>query len=215
MNPRFQAKNGPFSGRQSTAGAHLRYRWLMRPVVKKVVNFARRLGAYTGNFGEVPRGGTLDRFQCAKVLQERALAGRANAGNLLQPGLTQVFLAAGPVRPDGEAVRLITQPLDEVEHRITRLEHERLAPRHMEGLPPGITVGPLGNTHEGYVSKTKRSERFLRSGELAAPAIDNHEIGPGGVGFLIAFNICQTRVGLLALVWLRYPLPLRERVPER
>src|SRR5262245_3914058 len=110
----------------------------MRPVVKKVVNFASDLGTHTRNFGKVRCRGTRNRFQRPEVLQKRALAGRADAGDLLQPGLAQVLLAAGPVRPDREAMRLVAHALDEIEHRIARLEHEWLASRHMEGLPTGI-----------------------------------------------------------------------------
>src|SRR5439155_18754591 len=125
---------------------------------------------------------------------------------------TQVLLAAGPVRPDREAMRLVAQPLDEVEHRIARLEHEGRTPRHMEGLPSGVAVGSLGHTDKRYVSEAKRRKRLLRGGELAPSAVDDHEIRPGGFGSIRAFLTLDIR---LARHLLRYPLPLRERVPER
>src|SRR2546423_3562350 len=171
-------------GRFQTTGAHLRYRWLTRPVVKKVINFARRLGADAGNFGEIRLGRTFDGFQCAEVLQERALARRSDAGDFLQPGFAHILLAASPVRSYGKAVRLVAQPLHEVEHRVAWLEHERLAPGGVEGLPPGVAVGSLGYGDKGYIGEGKGRKRLLRGGELATPAVDDHEIGPGGFGVI-------------------------------
>src|SRR5215475_10341578 len=108
-------------------------------------------------------------------------------------------------------MRLITQALDEVEHRVARLEHEWLAPRHVEGLPPGVAVGALGNADKRYVGEAKCRERFPRGGELATSAVDDHEIGPGGFGFVHSLLALDIR---LVCHLLRYPLPLRERVPE-
>src|SRR4051812_49009849 len=53
--------------------------------VKKVVNFARSLRADAGDLGEIAGRGAFDGLERAEVLQQRALAGRANAGNFLQP----------------------------------------------------------------------------------------------------------------------------------
>ena len=72
--------------------------------------------------------------------------------------------------------------------------------------------GPLGHPDERYVCETKRRKRLGRGGELAAAAIDDHEVGPGGVGVVREFIAFDFR---LTLHLLRYPLPLRERVPER
>src|SRR5262249_7370515 len=91
--------------------AHMRYRVRYRgsigALMKKVVNFTRCFRAHAGNLGEVGLGSALDCLQRAKVLQERALAGRANARDFLQAGLAQVLLAAGAMRTDRKAMRLV------------------------------------------------------------------------------------------------------------
>ena len=45
------------------------------------------------------------------MAQQRALAGRADAGDFLQAGLADVLLAPRAVRADRETVRLVAQPL--------------------------------------------------------------------------------------------------------
>src|SRR5262245_56459899 len=192
--------------------AHMRYRSSTRAFVKKVVNFSCCLGAHAGNFGQIGGRSALDRLERPEMLQERALAGRPDAGDFLQPGLAQVLLAAGAMRANCESMRLVAQALDEVEHRIARLEHERVASGDMKCFPAGVAVGALGHTYKRYVGEAKCRKRLSRGGELAAAAIDDHEIGPGGFGIistLIAFDVCFT------CRLLRYPLPLRERVPEQ
>ena len=56
------------------------------------------------------------------MVQQGAFAGRADAGNFLQAALADVLLAAHAVRADGEPVRFVAQPLDELEQRIAWLE---------------------------------------------------------------------------------------------
>ena len=74
---------------------------------------------------QIGERGALDRLQRAEMMQQRALARRADAGDFLQAGLADVLLAARAVRADGEAMRLVAQPLDEIEHRIARRQLER------------------------------------------------------------------------------------------
>src|SRR5881409_1395863 len=126
LNP-IGPSNWAYSGADSSAGcsnfqakdgqADMRYHRSTGTFVKKVVNFSCGLGAHAGNFGEVGGRGALDRLERPEVLQQRALAGRANAGDFLQPGLAQVLLAAGAMRADRKPMRLVAQPLDEIEHR--------------------------------------------------------------------------------------------------
>src|SRR5262249_37144880 len=160
-------------------------------LVKKVVNFTRRFRAHAGNFGEVGLGGALDCLECAKVLQERALAGRPDARDLLQAGLAQVLFAPGAMRADRKTMRLVAQPLDAIEDRVARLEHERIAAGDVEGLPAGVTVGPFGHTHEWYVGEAKCRQRLGCSTELATATVDDHEIRPGRVALFIAFNVVR------------------------
>ena len=47
------------------------------------------------------------------------------------------------MRADGEAMRLVAQPLQEIQHRIARLEREGRLAGHEEALAAGVAVGPL------------------------------------------------------------------------
>src|SRR5258707_7478190 len=109
---------------------------LPRPLVEEVVDLARGLGADPGPLGEIGQRRALDRLERAEMVEQGALAGRADPRDLLQPRLADVAAAPDAVRADREAMRLVAQPLDEIERRIARLEVERLASRQGEGLHP-------------------------------------------------------------------------------
>src|SRR5712691_4176297 len=107
---------------------------LNRALVEEVVDLARGLGADAGHLGEIGQSCALDRLQRPEMVKQRPLAGRADAGNLLQPGLADVAPSPDAVRPYREAMRFVAQPLHEIEPGITRLELERLPPGQKEGL---------------------------------------------------------------------------------
>src|SRR6516164_2806595 len=114
---------------------------LPRALVEEVVDLARGLGADPGHLGEIGQRRALDRLERPEMVEQRAFAGRADAGDFLQSRLADVAAAPDPVRADGETMRLVAQPLDEIEHGIARLELERLASGQKEGLHPGVAVG--------------------------------------------------------------------------
>src|SRR5579862_1717398 len=118
---------------------------LSRPLVKKFVNPPRRFGTDAFDLHQVGDRGALDGFQRAEVMQQRAFARRSDAGDLLQAGLAHIAGATRPMRADGEAMGLVAQPLDEIEHRVARRQLERVAAREEEGFAPGVTVRPLGD----------------------------------------------------------------------
>ena len=151
----------------------------LRTFVEKVVDLAGGLGADAGHLGKIGQRGALDRLERSEMMEQRPLAGRADAGDFLQPGLADVAPAPDAVRSDRETMRLVALPLHEIEHGIARLELERLAARHEEGLQPGIAVRPLGDGEERQIGDAERRERLLRGGELPAAAVDDDEIGPG------------------------------------
>src|SRR5262249_29803796 len=123
-------------------------------------------------------GGAFDRLERPEVAQERPLAGRADARNLLQAGFANVAFPALPVRADREAMRLVPQPLDEIEHRVSRLEQEGLAPAHEEGLAPGVALRTLGDGDKRQIAKPELLERLAGGVELAEPAVDQHQVRP-------------------------------------
>src|SRR5262249_36199598 len=101
---------------------------LSRALVEEVVDFARGLGANPGHLGEIGQRRALDRLERPEIVEQCPLASRADAGDFLQPRLADVAPAPDAVGADREAMRLVAQPLDEIEHRIARLELERLPP---------------------------------------------------------------------------------------
>src|ERR1700722_20294159 len=80
--------------------------FLSRALVKKFVNPPRRFGADAFDLHQVGDRGALDGFERAEVMQQRPLARRSDAGDLLQAGLAHVARAARPVRADGETMSL-------------------------------------------------------------------------------------------------------------
>src|SRR5262249_11094623 len=97
---------------------------LPRALMEEVVDLARGLGADPGNLGEIGERGGLDCIGRPEMVEHRALAGRADAGDFLQPRLADIAPAPDAVRADREAMGLVPQPLDEIEHRVARLELE-------------------------------------------------------------------------------------------
>src|SRR3974377_955975 len=91
-----------------------------RTLMEKIVDFARGFGAYPRHFGEIRRCCALDRLESSEVMQERSLAGWANAWNFLQAGFAQPAPSPQSVRTDGESMRFVTQPLHEIQHGIAR-----------------------------------------------------------------------------------------------
>src|SRR6476659_7740220 len=118
---------------------------LARRLVEEIVNLARGLFVDARHLGKVRQRRPLDRLERAEVMQQRTLARRADAGDLLQPRLADVLLAPGAVRADGEAMRLVAQPLNEIEQRISRWQLYRRLAGQIERFVAGIAVGSLGD----------------------------------------------------------------------
>src|SRR5258708_31665346 len=118
---------------------------LPRPLVEEVVDLARGLGAEPGYLGEIGQRRALDRLERAEMVEQGALAGRADARDLLQSRLADVAAAPDAVRADREAMRLVAQPLDEIERRIARLALERLSSGQGESPHPRRPAPALGH----------------------------------------------------------------------
>ena len=93
--------------------------------MEKIEDLAGAFGADARNHAEIGDRGALDLLQRSEMVQQRALARRADARNFLQTGLADVLLAQLAMRADDEAMRLVAQPLDEIEHGVARLELDR------------------------------------------------------------------------------------------
>src|SRR5437899_10222473 len=82
------------------------------------------------------------------------------------------------MRADHETMRLVAQPLDEIQYRIARFELDGFAVRHEQGLPPGIAVRAFGHGHQGDLGKSQTLENLPDGIELATAAVDDDEVGP-------------------------------------
>src|SRR5262245_8751067 len=151
---------------------------LSRALVEEVVDFARGLGADPGHLGEISQRRALDRLERPEMVEQGALASRADAGDFLQPRLADVAPAPDAMGADREAMRLVAQPLDEIEHRIARLELERLPSGQEEGLHARVPIRAFGDRNERHIDDAEPPQRLLRRGQLSAAAVDNDEIGP-------------------------------------
>src|SRR5262245_40205940 len=87
-------------------------------------------------------------------------------------------------------MRLVAQPLDEIQHGVARLELDRLAIRHEQGFPPGIAVGALGDRHQRYLGQSEAYENLPDGVELAAAAIDDDEIRPLRKRIIVGLQLC-------------------------
>jgi hypothetical protein len=105
------------------------------PRLEKGVDGPRGRGVDPGRLHQILKPGALDRLHGAEVVKERALARRADAGNLIERVSDQFALALGAVRPDREAMRLVPQALDEVERRVARRQPEGRLSGLEEGFP--------------------------------------------------------------------------------
>ena len=91
------------------------------------------------------------------------------------------------MRADGEPVRLVAQPLQVVQHRIAGLQRKLPAAGQVEVLAAGVAVRALGDGHQGHVLHPQLAGHLQHGVELAAAAVDQHQVRPvaaGAVGIL-------------------------------
>ena len=114
----------------------------------------------------------------AEVHQQRALAARADAGDLVERAGGEALGALGAVRADREAVGLVAEALQvEEQGRIGR-EADFAAARQVEGLAAGIAVRALGDADHGHVVDARFLQHRADRRELALAAVDQQQIRP-------------------------------------
>ena len=72
-----------------------------------------------------------------EMVQQSALAGGANAGDLVDLALPDGLRTPGAVGRDGEAVRLVAQSLEEIQNRVAWRQLERFGAVGVEPLAAG------------------------------------------------------------------------------
>src|SRR5690349_16361630 len=117
--------------------------------MKMVVDQLGHLFRNAVDLDQILDRGAADRLGGAEMQKQRALAAGADAGDLVERALDHLLLAAGAMRADGEAMDLVAQPLDEIEHRIAHRQRKRVLAPDKEALAAGVAVLALGDADRG------------------------------------------------------------------
>src|SRR5437660_9050587 len=116
--------------------------------VKKIIDQPCGCCVYSRDFREIGQGRARNRLGGAESVEEGPLARRADPLDFVERALGELLFAARPMGSDRESMRLVAQPLHEIERRISRRQPERLLAGHEETLPPGDAVRALGDRHD-------------------------------------------------------------------
>ncbi len=93
-----------------------------------------------------------------------------------------------PVGADREAVRLVAEPLDEIEHGVPAFERKGPRADPVELFLAQIAVDAFGDAHHGDVLDAKLGHDLMHSRDLPLAAVDQEEIRPSAslpVGILL------------------------------
>src|SRR5882762_246219 len=117
-----------------------------------------------------------DALQPAETREQLLAAFGADPGYALQRRGRAPLGASRPVPGDGETVRLVANPLDQVQSGVVRgKRHHALA--HPQLLEAGLSFRALCDAHERNVGEADFRERFSRRAHLSLAAIDENQVG--------------------------------------
>src|SRR5258708_10212660 len=123
-----------------------------------VINFFGDGFADAGDLFEVLQPGPRHRLAGAEMHEQSLLPPRADPRDLVERRGGDCGTAARPMAADREAVRLVAQPLQKVEHRVARLELAGLPSVHEESLAAGGAVRPLSDRPQRAVDDSERGD---------------------------------------------------------
>src|SRR5262245_53889577 len=109
-------------------------------IVEESVNTLGHFGGNPLHGLEIVDAGARDGFGRSEMLQERALAGRADTLDLVERIDAERLGALCTMCANGEAVRFVAQALDEIQNGVARLEHERGAAGEVEMLAARVAI---------------------------------------------------------------------------
>ena len=131
--------------------------------------------AKTRQRGNLVNGSLPDPPDGAEAPQQSLAPGRTEAGNLIELTFCQRLRSLRPVIGDGEPVRLVAYPLQQVQ----ALAGARHDDRGIVAGQPDL-LEPLGEAAHGDIVDAEFVERLLRRRRLGGPTVHDHE--PGRVG---------------------------------
>src|SRR5262245_45639115 len=108
-----------------------------------VINLFRDSFAYAGDALEFAESSAGHRSCRTEMVQQRPLTTSSDPSDFVKRRSPQGLCPLGAMSADRKTMCLVTQPLQEVENRIARVERERRSARHKEALTPGIAVRAL------------------------------------------------------------------------
>mmetsp|Transcript_22569 Transcript_22569/g.36802 ORF Transcript_22569/g.36802 Transcript_22569/m.36802 type:complete len:271 (+) Transcript_22569:1480-2292(+) len=127
---------------------------------------------------EVRQIGPRHRLGRAEMRQERPLARRTHARDVIERIGHVGFGPFGPVCPDGKAMRLVPQPLHKVKHRIVMSQSKGAFAHTVEFFFARVPVNTLGNAHHRDILDPMFAHDLRHRRHLPCPAIDQQQIGP-------------------------------------
>src|SRR5438105_5819100 len=108
--------------------------------VEKIIDQPCGCCVYSRDFREIGEGRAGNRLGGAESVEQGPLARRADPLDFVERAFGELLFAARPMGSDRETMRLVAQPLHEIQRRIARRQLERLLAGHKETLPPGVAV---------------------------------------------------------------------------
>ena len=142
-------------------------------LMKVAINFLGNRSADTVDSLKIRQSRARNALRGAEMKQQRLLAFCPNAGNLIEWGGRHRLRPPRPMAANGKAVRFIPKALQEIEHGITGLQHDRGPTDTIEVFASGITLRSLSNPQQVDVIDPEVGEYFLGNRKLAATAIDD------------------------------------------
>ena len=133
------------------------------------------LGPMPGTRGDLVDVGRAQLPERAEVLEQRLAAHLAQPGDVVEEALDHRLRPAAAVVGDGEAVRLVAHPLQEVEPLAGARQDDRVL---LAGQPD--LLEPLGQAADRDVVDAELVERLLGGRDLRRAAVDDDQAGRVG-----------------------------------
>src|SRR5438552_8897606 len=141
-----------------------------------LVDFFRELSTDPLDLRQVLYARAHAALQAAEPREQLLAAFGADPRNALQRRSGAPLGASRPVPGDGEAVRFIANPLDQMQSGVVGgKRHHALADPQL--LEPGLSLRALGDAYERNVGESDLGERFSRRAHLSLAAVDENQVG--------------------------------------